>query len=440
MNEPSANQPATPAAVRTADPLSATADDAIAAAPGGSEGADRAPAATGGNEGTDRADGAAAADIAETSGAPESLGRDGPAEPVPPPAAVAPGASAPEAAWTGKRKARFAISLGIGLLLIWQLIDLRLRASDAQDDLARQLAASAALQSEVRAQVRQLQDAGQALQQKVAVIEARVGDFESQQESLQGLYQEVARGRDEWLLSEIDQLVGLATQQLQIAGNVPAAIQALANADARLARSQRPQFISLRKAIGSDLQRLRAIRTADLAGISLRLENVALMVDELGLAHESRPPPAQARSGSAGKSAADAKSGDARAGDSLWQRWWRETWAEFRPLIHVERMDRPDPVVLAPNQMFFLRENLKLRLLSARVELLTRDQATFRGEIKLALQWLEKYFDSHDKRVQGAIEALKPLLSSELSIEPPSLAESLAAIRAVKLPTERPAR
>ena len=103
-------------------------------------------------------------------------------------------------------------------------------------------------------------------------------------------------------------------------------------------------------------------------------------------------------------------------------------------------MDRPDPVVLAPNQQFFLRENLKLRLLSARVELLSRDQATFRSEVKLAVQWLEKHFDLRDKKVQGAVDILRPFLAAEFSIEPPSLAGSQAALRAVQMPIERTAR
>jgi uroporphyrin-3 C-methyltransferase len=306
-------------------------------------------------------------------------------------------------------------------LLAWQALDLRQRIAGAQAELERRSAADAALAIELSA-----------LQQRMAVLEAKFGEIQAQQASLDGAYQEIARGREEWLLTEIEQLLGLASQQLQLAGNVQAAAQALAAAELRLARAQRPQLIALRKAIAIDLQRLKATPGVDLAGIALRIETTAAAVDAMGLAYDSRPSsPTRAPTG---------KAAEAPPADPWWQRGLREFWAELRSLLRVERMDRPDPVVLAPNQVFFLRENLKLRLLSARVELLSRDQAAFRAEIKLALQWLEKHFDPRDRRVQAAIEGLRPFLAAEFSIEAPSLAGSQAALGAVKLPADRPSR
>ena len=315
----------------------------------------------------------------------------------------------------------------------WQILDLRQRVG-AQQEAAARLAEDAAKSLELRKQNQGLQETVGQLQQKIVVLESRVSDFQGQQQSLEGLYQDLSRGRDEWLLAEVDQLVGMAVQQLQLSGNVSAALVALENADARLARSQRPQFIGLRKAIGHDLQRLKNAPNADIQGLSLRLENILVAVDLMPLAYETRP--ASATRGAAQKGA-DAK---AQLQEPFWERWLRETWAELRSLIHVERIGKPDPAILAPNQIFFLRENLKLRLLSARVELLSRDQTAFRAEIKLAEQWLERHFDARDKQVAAAIDVLRPMLGSELSIALPSLAESQSAVRAVKLPSERSVR
>ena len=50
--------------------------------------------------------------------------------------------------------------------------------------------------------------------------------------------------------------------------------------------------------------------------------------------------------------------------------------------------------MLLPQQQFFLRENLKLRLLSARFALLFHDQANFRADLTAADAWLTKYFDT----------------------------------------------
>lgn len=316
--------------------------------------------------------------------------------------------------------------------LIWQQIDLRRRIAAAGDEVARQAATTA----DLKAQLVSLRDSAVALQQKTAVLDARLGDFRAQQATLDELYQDLARGREAWLLIEVEQLIGIAAQQLQLAGDVQTAIQALTTADLRLARSQRPQLIALRKAVAQDLARLKAAPTVDLAGAALRIENLTNTVDAMGLAYESRPPVAAARA-AAPKGAEPKVDG---AGEPVWQRGLREFWAEVRGLVRIERIDRPEPAVLAPSQVFFLRENLKLRLLSARVELLSRDQAAFRSELKLALQWLERHFDARDRRVQVAIDTLKPMLSADFTVEPPTLAASQAALRGLKLPAERAAR
>jgi uroporphyrin-3 C-methyltransferase len=318
-------------------------------------------------------------------------------------------------------------------LLVWQHVDLRLRLAATQDEIGRRIAADTAAATEHKTLIRQGRESIQAQQQKMTVLEARVADLATHQAALEEIRQEFNRGREEWLLVEIEQLVGLAVHQIQLAGDVQAAIQALATADQRLARSQRPQFIGLRKAVAQDLQRLRSTATVDVAGMAVRIEGIANGVEAMPLAYDSRPAAASVR-------VAAAKAPEPAAQDPWWQRAWREVWAEMRTLVRVERMDRPDPVVLAPNQQFFLRENLKLRLLSARVELLSRDQAAFRSEVKLAVQWLEKHFDLRDKKVQGAVDILRPFLAAEFSIEPPSLAGSQAALRAVQMPIERAAR
>ena len=324
-----------------------------------------------------------------------------------------------------RRRILLAVLLALAALLVWQVVDNRLRAAALQSDLDQRASAEAALAGEVRAAVRQGQEAVAGLQQRLAVIEARLGDVQGQQATLEAFQLDLSRGREEWLLIEVEQLLSLASQQLQLAGNVQAAVQALATADTRLARVQRPQFIALRKAVAQDLQRLKATPAVDVAGISLRLENIATSVDAMGLAFESRP-------GSPGRAAP--KVADAPGGESWWQRGLREFWLEVRTLVRIERLDRPDPVLLAPNQTFFLRENLKLRLLTARVELLSRDQQAFRAEIRQALQWIEKHFDPRDRKVQSAVELMRPFLAAEFSIEAPSLAGSQAALRAIRLP------
>ena len=105
--------------------------------------------------------------------------------------------------------------------------------------------------------------------------------------------------------------------------------------------------------------------------------------------------------------------------------------------MRIQRFDRDEPALLAPTQVFFLRENLKLRLLNARLALLAHDQWTFRNELKYAQTWVDRYFDPREAPVQAAQHSLKELSATEISIELPNLNESLSAIKNFKLGKER---
>ena len=315
----------------------------------------------------------------------------------------------------------------------WQWVETRLKLADTQQELARRLAESDAANKESRLLARQAQEQVTAVQGKLAALEDKVAESRSQQATLETLYQDLARNRDEWALAEIEQSVTLAAQQLQLAGNVQGAVLALQAADARLAGNNRPQFISLRKVLGRDLDRLRALPQVDLPGMNLRLENIIAAIDHLPLAIDARPR-------AEGKAKAiDEPASQAVSATSLdfWRHLGAEFWGELRSLVRIQRFDRDEPALLAPGQAFFLRENLKLRLLNARLALLARDQWTFRNELKHAQAWVDRYFDARDKSLQTAQGALKQLAATEINIELPTLNESLSAIKTFKLGKER---
>lgn len=306
------------------------------------------------------------------------------------------------------------------LLSGWQWVETRLRLADTQQELARRLADSDTLGKESQLVVKQTQEQVVALQAKLGALESKLADSQSQQASLENLYQDLARNRDEWALSEIEQSVTLAAQQLQLAGNVQGAVLALQAADARLSGSSRPQFISLRKSLTRDLERLKALPQVDLPGMSLRLETVVAAIDTLPLAIDVRP-----REEIRPKVEPGPEVG-------AWQRMALDMWDELRGLVRIQRFDRDEPVLLAPGQVFFLRENLKLRLLSARLALLSRDQWTFRNELKASQTLMARHFDSRSPSVQTALGGLKQLGATELNIDLPTLNDSLSAIRSFK--------
>ncbi|HNI73218.1 MAG TPA: uroporphyrinogen-III C-methyltransferase, partial [Accumulibacter sp.] len=185
-----------------------------------------------------------------------------------------------------------------------------------------------------------------------------------------------------------------------------------------------------------DLDRLRALPQLDTAVLSQRIESVLLVIDTLPLAVDGQPRNRPKALPPDDPEAADEPNASP-LGLAFWRRLGGEFWQEVKGLIRIQRFDRDEPVLLAPGQEFFLRENLKLRLLNARLALLARDQPTFRNELSRAQSWLERHFNAHDPGLQHAQATLRRLASTEINIELPTLNESLAAIKTFKVGKER---
>lgn len=326
------------------------------------------------------------------------------------------------------------ITLAVLGVVGWQWYDLHHRI----DNLTAALAGERSATAEARMMARQTQDSLQALQGKVGALGAQVDASQSQQLALESLYQELSRSRDERVLAEVEQSLAIAAQQLQLAGNVEAALIALQGAEARLARAAQPQMLPLRKLIARDIDRLKAMPNADISGIAIRLEAVVTSVDTMPLAYEQRPATqtaAQAAKPVAGKSGSKAAP---KVAEPTWlERFGSELWAEVRQLVRIERVDRSDPALLAPDQAFFLRENLKLRLINARLALLARDSRSFHEDMRQAEDWLGRYFDTRAKPVQGAQSTIHGLAAIDIARDLPSLDETLNAVRNVKLVREK---
>ncbi|HZX32102.1 MAG TPA: uroporphyrinogen-III C-methyltransferase [Rhodocyclaceae bacterium] len=301
----------------------------------------------------------------------------------------------------------------------WQWVENR----QTQQEVAARLAQSDAADKEGRDALKQAQEQLAALQARVGGVEAKQAEFQGQAQELQNLYQDLALSRDDALLLEVEQAITLAAQQLQLAGNVPAAVLALQTADAKLARLDRPQVIALRKTLTKDLDRLRSLPSVDVPGLSLRLENAIVAADKLPLAMDGRP-------------RAPEKAAAAKTAPEAPAAWWRRAgeafWQEVRGLVRIQRFDKNEPVLLAPEQSFFLRENLKLRLLNARLALFVRDTATYRNELKAVQDMLASYYDGQDKTVQATQASLKQLAAADVGMELPNLNDSLAALRSLR--------
>lgn len=377
------------------------------------------------------------------------------APPLPAPAGPAhPGEPrVPEASGLFQKPQNIAI-LALAVLLALQTWSSHSRFNKLREDVARTLQKDNAANAETAQLVRDTQDTAKELQVKVGVLESRQAESASQQAALEQMYQDVSKNRDEWALSEIEQVLSTASQQLQLAGNVQGALIALQNADRSLSRSDKPQFITIRRAIARDIDRLKALPSVDQAGIALRLDNVISQIDTLPLLSDEKPaepsaptrvnPPARAKPAAASAAAAVAGSAAApAAGDApemtmfqrvttTWRNWSQEMWDDMRQLIRVRTVDTPEALMLSPSESYFVRENLKLRLLNARLALLSRNEGTFRDDINSAQQTLVKYFDTKARSTVAVQGLLRQVQANNVSIDVPDLSESLNAVRNYK--------
>jgi uroporphyrin-3 C-methyltransferase/uroporphyrinogen III methyltransferase/synthase len=192
-----------------------------------------------------------------------------------------------------------------------------------------------------------------AARERAALLEARLAEEQGQREALEQLYADLSRGRDEAVMVEVERLVAMASQELSISGNVATALAALQTADVRLARTDSARFLPLRRVIARDIERLKVAPTVDIAGMALKLDQIAAGVDSWTLLSDARP--------AAASTPAPAMAPETPApspGTPWWEQWIERLQAElgeYRDLVVLRRVESPEALYLQPQQQQLLR-------------------------------------------------------------------------------------
>jgi uroporphyrin-3 C-methyltransferase len=237
-----------------------------------------------------------------------------------------------------------------------------------------------------------------------------------QEEALAALRAQLGRSQHDWVLAEVQYLLSVANQRVQLQRDPVTAAAALESADRRLQSLADPGFNPVREQIAGELAALRAVTLPDLAGIALTLDTLARQVPELPLKD------AQARALSPEDAAREAGAED-------WLRLPRLIWDQLRQLVVVRRNDTPVGPMLAPEQQFFLHENLRLQLSIARLAALSGDTASYRASLKTAADWLTGHFAADAPRNLAARAELERLAGVELHPALPDISASLRLLR-----------
>ena len=325
----------------------------------------------------------------------------------------------------GDRGARL---LGLSALLAAAIvayiaIDTRLAVRTMESSAGGRLAELGAEGRSARDTLAQAQSQLRETQQRVAELEARVSDTQEQRVALEEMYRELSRTADDRLLAEVEQTLVAASQQLQLAGNVRGALAALQAADQRLARAEKLAATPLRRAITQDMERLKAVPQLDTVGLAVKIDGLIAQADQLPLLIAETPPVARVTK--------------VRTDEPGFSRVARDFWEEMKGLVKIRDLDTPEPALLSPAQSYFLRENVKLRLLAARVSLLARDESSFRDDLRATQAWIAKYFDARARPTVAALATLKQVAETPVAIGVPDVNASLAAVRTARASREK---
>jgi uroporphyrin-III C-methyltransferase len=367
-----------------------------------------------------------------------------PAPPAAPPEAALPltGPAAPAARGPGYWLLVLAFAVAAAALvmssMLWQKLGL------TQQELARRSQDSASLSTEARTLASQAEALAQELQARLSVAEVRLSEVSLQRSQLEELMLTLSRSRDDNLVQDLESALRLAQQQTQLTGSVQPLVSALQAADQRIARAAQPRLNPVQRAIARDIERIQAAALADIPTLALRLDELARQVDEWPVANAVGQR-ADVAAGAVASDAGEAAPGPAPAAEaapatgwqrvaagwnSAWSRVWTDVTRSGRELVRVSRIDRPEAVLLAPEQAFFLRENLKLKLLNARLGLLARHMASSQADVRDVEAALRRYFDTRSPRVQSALTTLGGLRRDLVDTDVPRPEESLAALAA----------
>ena len=356
-----------------------------------------------------------------------------------PPASASPASPAPPAP-TQRPAPRWLPALAIAALLL-TLAALALawttqrRVKALEQELVRRQADSQSQAAEARVMARAAQELARDTAAKAALLEARVAEASMQRSQIEELLQSVSRSRDENVVADVEAAVRVALQQSALTGSAEPLVATLKQADERLARYNQPRLERVRRAVNRDLDRVKVLGAIDISSLTVRLDEAVRLVDELPLLAQ---PEARGKPGAAPRAAAAASTSAAASAPAStdWRgralQWWQDTGAhvgnEIRSLVRITRIDHPEAMLVTPEQQFFVRENLKLRLLNARLALLSRQFEIAQSDLRDAQTVLERYFERGSKRSLVLVELLRQVSAQARQTSVPRPDETLAAL------------
>lgn len=218
------------------------------------------------------------------------------------------------------------------------------------------------------------------------------------------------RRQKDWMLSEADYLIRIASHRLQISRDINSAIAALQSADQSLYETGDLTLFPVRQQLAKDMSALKALRQIDIDGLVLTLNQMSDQVIHLPMKSIDD----EIRSQLPDTTPADKN--DASLSDKI-----IDTIKSIGDIKVHQRGVSP----VAGEQRHYRNERMLINhLTSARLAALRFDTTQFVYDINTAEQTLSKDYDLNDNRVTQMIRELKILAKIELAPALPDISAS----------------
>ena len=277
---------------------------------------------------------------------------------------------------------------------------------------------------QLRLQVEQGVSQAAAVEQQLDVIReaqnSRIQDIESALSSAQEQINasRTTTGRD-WLLAEVEYLLRMANQRILMDRDPAGAVSLLHSSDRILANAEDLTAHGLRAAIALDIAGLQAAGDLDVEGIYLRIGAQINLVDDL-----VRPVPQYSP-----ELSDDASTDETSDEDGSLTGMASQFGQTLFKLVDFRRNIPEVMPILPPEEEYYLRQNLILKLQMAQLALLREKQQVFQSNIAAAVDWLDRYFKDSDELTIAMRQSLEELRSVEVLRILPDVSRSLREVR-----------
>ncbi|MGB7756593.1 MAG: uroporphyrinogen-III C-methyltransferase [Salinisphaera sp.] len=277
-------------------------------------------------------------------------------------------------------------------------------------------------------------------QQQIAQLQQTIQHVQTQNKQLSD---QLGGDHGRFVEQRIALLLEAANQRLQVERDPKGAAQALSLADQAIQQSGDPELHPVRAKIANEMAALNALPNPDIEGMSLKLSNAIQQIPKLPL-KSNVPNSYQSQSADHGGAAASGDNagngqdnGPAEfAGIKLAKKWHQFVDSVGNALSRMVTIRRANgtqnaPALMAPDQSYFLVQNLQLQLRTARLALLSGNAQTYDDALSEARDWIRKYFDTSDSSVSGILNDLSQLSHVKLNWQAPDLSASLNTLRQI---------